>query len=422
MHIFFYNIFCWLYLNGIRLAARWNPKARLWIAGRKDLWEKLRSTLPSSGEPLVWMHCASLGEFEQGRPVLEKLREAHPGIKILLTFFSPSGYEIRKNYAGADVVCYLPMDGKANAARFLDLVKPSLVLWVKYEYWYYFLTGLKKRNIPTLLISGIFRPEQPFFKWYGRLHQYILDCFSQLFVQNEASRELLAGIGFRNKVTVNGDTRFDRVAAIAATFQPIPEVTAFCGTHPVIVAGSTWNPDEEELDHYANTHPELRFIIAPHEIEEPHLKEVEELFKHAIRYAAWKQAGAQHQPGSAYNTLIIDNIGMLAQLYHYGTITYIGGGFGSDGVHNVLEAAVYYRPVVMGPVYEKFMEATELLEAGGAFSVDNAMELEQVFNQLLHQRDLYEKACQAAGNYVKEKAGATQAILGYIQENRLLTN
>ena len=435
MHLFFYTIFCRFYLLGIRLAALWNPKAKLWVEGRKGLFEKLQSEVggqrsPRSSDsyrdrsPLVWIHCASLGEFEQGRPVLEALRDQYPGIKILLTFFSPSGYEVRKSYEGADFVFYLPMDSKANARRFLDMVQPDLVIWIKYEYWYHYLTALKKRQVPTLLVSGIFRPDQPFFKWYGRLHQYILGSFTHLFVQTPASKDLLAGIGFTNNVTVNGDTRFDRVAAIAEKFTPIPVVEAFCGRHTTVVAGSTWPEDEEELDHYANTHPDMRFIIAPHEINEQHLVEIEKLFKHTIRYSVLqkKVPGTVSREQKITNTLIIDNIGMLSRLYKYATITYIGGGFGDDGVHNVLEAAVYHKPVVFGPVYEKYVEATELVEQGGAFPVETALELEKVLDNLLSDAVAYNKACQQAGQYVHVKKGATNAVLQFIQEKRLLTS
>ncbi|WEK35696.1 MAG: glycosyltransferase N-terminal domain-containing protein [Candidatus Pseudobacter hemicellulosilyticus] len=442
MHLFFYTIFCWLYQLAVRIAALWNPKARRWVRGRKGIFPQLRTQLealraplpqPSGQEgipfamasaspaqpPLIWMHCASLGEFEQGRPVLESLRARHPHARILLSFFSPSGYEVRKEYPGADLITYLPMDSKANARQFLDIVNPSLVIWVKYEYWYYYLTALKKRQIPTLLISGIFRPGQPFFKWYGRLHRYILDSFTHLFVQNQASADLLQKIGFSRQVTVNGDTRFDRVATIAAAFSPLPNIEAFCGHHPVVVAGSTWDADEEELDHYANTHPELRFIIAPHEIGEDHLKDIGKLFKYSVRYSRWTPGDANGHPnGGTPNTLIIDNIGMLSRLYRYAHITYVGGGFGSDGIHNVLEAAVYSKPVVFGPVYDKFQEATELLETGGAFSVDNALELEKTFNDLLKDPGLYGQSAAAAGRYVQEKTGATQAILQFIAASK----
>ncbi|WP_240966265.1 glycosyltransferase N-terminal domain-containing protein [Pseudoflavitalea sp. G-6-1-2] len=400
----------------IRLVALWNPKARRWVSGRRNWFEQLHPHFSDTTQRWVWMHCASLGEFEQGRPVLEAIRQQYPAHKLLLTFFSPSGYEVRKDYKGADLIAYLPMDSKPNAMKFIDMVKPQLVVWVKYEYWYHYLTTLRKRQVPVLLISGIFRKEQPFFKWYGRLHQYMLESFSRLFVQNEASRELLNGIGFK-KVTVNGDTRFDRVAEIAAGFTAIPAIEAFCGNHPVIVAGSTWDTDEEELDHYANTHPEIRFIIAPHEIDAPHLHDIEKLFKHTIRFSEWSKT---LQAPENTNTLIIDNIGMLSRLYRYAHITYIGGGFGKDGVHNVLEAAVYGKPVVFGPVYDKFIEAEELVDAGGGFSIETALELEHVFNEFLNDPQLHAKAASAAARYVAGKTGATKAVMDFIGEEKLL--
>jgi len=455
VHLFLYTIFCKLYLLGVRLAALWNPKARLWLDGRKGLFERIQSVIgpargreqsaiertgSASSEPvltteaqnqepetsnqkLVWVHCASLGEFEQGRPILEALRRQYPGIKILLTFFSPSGYEVRKNYEGADYVCYLPMDSKANARKFIDIVQPDLVIWVKYEYWYHFLTTLKKRKVPTLLVSGIFRKDQPFFKWYGLLHQYILESFTHLFVQTEASKDLLSPIGFSANVTVNGDTRFDRVADIVDHFRPLPVIDAFCGNHTTIVAGSTWPEDEEELDHYANTHTDMRFIIAPHEINERHLVEIEQLFKHTIRYSvlAKRVPGTMSREQQVTNTLIIDNIGMLSKLYKYATITYVGGGFGNDGVHNVLEAAVYHKPVIFGPVYDKYIEAVELVDNGGAFPIETALELEKEFDRLLQDKEAYREAAEKAGDYVHAKKGATAAVLQYIQEKRLLT-
>jgi 3-deoxy-D-manno-octulosonic-acid transferase len=440
---------------GIYLIARWNPKAKAWLDGRKNIFSRIRAEwegtagdpgpgggnpgpgggVPPKKYPVIWMHCASLGEFEQGRPVLESLRLDHPRCRVLVTFFSPSGYEVRKDYDGADHVWYLPLDSRKNARQFIELVKPDLVLWVKYEYWYYYLSELKKRNIPTILLSAAFRPEQPFFSWYGRLHRYMLECFTHLFVQAEASRQLLAGLGLSANVSVSGDTRFDRVIEISQQSVPLPLIEAFCGENTVIVAGSTWEEDEEELDHYANTHPEIRFIIAPHEIGEERLREVEGLFRYSIRYSQWEaeNAGGRQvlRPG-AYphktsfqrppNVLIIDNIGMLSRLYKYARIAYVGGGFGDDGVHNVLEAAVYGRPVVFGPVIEKFQEAVELADCGGGIVIDSALEAESVFNRLLSDPEEYRLTCEASGNYVQARKGATGRITGYIQEKRLLTN
>ena len=434
MSIIFYHAFLLLYKLGIRLIAPWNRKAKLWLDGRQGLFDRIRAemaTAAGKSGPVIWMHCSSLGEFEQGRPVLEELRRQAPDCRIVLSFFSPSGYTTRKDYKGADHIFYLPLDSPGNARAFIDLVKPDLVLWVKYDYWYYFLAELKKRGIPTLLISGIFRPDQPFFKWYGRLHRYMLECFTHLFVQTEASKQLLQRMRLTTTVTVSGDTRFDRVIEIAAGGEPLPLIAAFCGQQQVIVAGSTWEEDEEELDHYANTHPDVRFIVAPHEISEDRLQEVEGLFRHSMRYSVLEKQGAGVLAGPPAagrgawpqpNVLIIDNIGMLSRLYRYATITYVGGGFGDDGVHNVLEAAVYGKPVVFGPVIEKYIEAVELTESGGGLIIDSALEAEKVFNRLLQNPQECRETGLASSHYVHSKKGATGRIIRFIQENRLLTN
>ena len=439
MSIILYHVFLLLYRTGIRLISPWNRKAKLWLHGRKGLFERMRVELATdagrTGE-VIWMHCASLGEFEQGRPVLEELRRRSPDCRIVLSFFSPSGYTTRKDYKGADHIFYLPLDSPRNARTFVDLVKPDIVLWVKYDYWYYFLAELKKRKIPLLLISGIFREDQPFFKWYGRLHRYMLECFTHLFVQTDASRLLLRGLRLTENVSVSGDTRFDRVIEIAGVGEPLPVVEAFCGGRPVIVAGSTWEEDEEELDHFANTHPEMRFVVAPHDISEARLLEVELLFRHAIRYSVLSGGGAVPAAGRGGggrgiagrgvwpepNVLIIDNIGMLSRLYRYATITYVGGGFGDDGVHNVLEAAVYGKPVVFGPVIEKYIEAVELTECGGGLIIDSALEAERVFQRLLDNGEELRERGVASGRYVQSKTGATGKIVNYIYENRLLTS
>ena len=457
VHLFIYNIFLLLYRIGIRVTALWNPKARLWLNGRVDIWEKLEAIgkqrtngsrksdvgsqksevrnqtadlgpQTSDLSPLIWMHCSSLGEFEQGRPVMEALKEQYPQAQLVVTFFSPSGYEVRKDYKAADYVLYLPMDSKKSARRFIELVQPTLVIWIKYDYWFYYLTELKKKQVPVLLVSGILRKGQPFFKWYGRLHRYMLESFSHLFVQTEASKELLRSIGFINNVTVSGDTRFDRVVQIAEQFTPIDPITEFCGDSRVIVAGSTWPEDEEELDHYANTHPDIKFIVAPHEIGEDHLRDIEKLFKNTVRFSKLPKDNKAPVPVSRNarlakpNTLIIDNIGMLSRLYRYATITYIGGGFGDDGIHNVLEAAVYGKPVVHGPVYEKYVEAVELVQLGGALVINTALEAEATFNNLLSDAVLYQQSCEAARNYVYNNKGATGKVIQFVQANRLLTN
>lgn len=414
-----YNIVIHLYAVSIRIAALWNPKAKMWVRGRKGLYKRLQEVMANNTRPVVWMHSSSLGEFEQGRPLLEKTREQYPQTLIVVTFFSPSGYEAVKGTTTADHLFYLPMPGRKSAARFIGIVNPSLVLWIKYDYWYHYLVDLKKRNIPLLLISATFQRHHPFFKWYGPLYKNMLRCFTQIFVQTPESKKRLASIGFIENVSVNGDTRFDRVIDIASHSFPIPEVERFIGDARVIVAGSTWSEDEEELDHFANTHPELRFIIAPHEIDEDHLRYIEKLFRHTIRYSALETGAARDEKA---NTLVIDNIGMLARLYRYATITYVGGGFGSDGVHNVLEAAVYGKPVLFGPVFNKYSEAIGLLEESAAFTFETALELESILNELLSDENRYRECCEAARQYVYGNRGATENIMRYIQENRLLTN
>lgn len=416
-----YRIFIWLYPKVVWLLSFSNKKAALWIKGRKNIFERLAAAFHKNQHPIIWMHCASLGEFEQGLPLLEDLHEHYPGHKILLTFFSPSGYEVRKNYLGADHIYYLPIDSPSNASRFLNIVQPALVVFIKYEFWFYYLEEARQRNIPLLLASGIFRKEQPFFRWYGSIYRKMVSFFSWLFVQNQSSAQLLATIGLANNVIVSGDTRFDRVIDIAENFHPIPVIEHFCGQHPVIVAGSTWTEDDEELDHFANTYPAIKCIVAPHDIETERLQECLSLYKHAMLFSVYETAYTSGTILPAdVNVLIIDNFGMLSRLYHYATICYVGGGFGDDGIHNVLEAAVYSKPVVFGPVYDKYFEAGELLDAGGAFCIEDALELESVLKELLEDKELLNKASAASGEYVRNNAGASATIMRHIHENRLL--
>lgn len=424
-----YTLFLFLYSCGMRVAALANPKAKKWLTGRRDIFATISSRLsaaslgPTYDSRLIWMHCASLGEFEQGRPLLEELkRHASKGspskIKIVLTFFSSSGYEVMKDYKGVDFIFYLPVDSKPNAKKFLDLINPSLVFWVKYEYWFYYLTEIKERNIPTILISGIFRGNQPFFKWYGAIWKQMLESFTHFFVQNDESKLLLATLGYTKNVTINGDTRFDRVLEIAENFTPVEGIERFCGDAPVIVAGSTWEEDDIELLHFVNVNKHVKFIIAPHEIDRSNLKDVKEEFPDSIFYSE-----LEDQQQSTANVLIIDNIGMLSRLYKYATITYVGGGYGADGVHNVLEAAVYGKPVVFGPVYEKYYEAIGLVSCGGAISIDGGpVKLETVLNGLLNDETERKRRGEAAVQFVQENAGASKKIMQFIQEKRLLTS
>jgi 3-deoxy-D-manno-octulosonic-acid transferase len=415
-----YSLFIKLYPLGIRLASIWNEKAGEWIKGRRGLFEKIkketgeRSSTPSS--KVIWMHCASLGEFEQGRPVIEKIRSENPGHVIVLTFFSPSGYNIVKNFKGADHIFYLPPDSSSHAKKFIELINPSLVLWVKYEFWYHYLSELKRKNIPTLLISGAFRKGQPFFKWYGGFWRKMLGNFSWYFLQNDLSAELLDNIGIKN-ITVSGDTRFDRVISIAENADDIPGIKQFCNGSKVVVAGSTWEDDEAELVHYAKANRDIKFIIAPHEVDKENLKDVKKEFTGSVFYSEINDPTSKNS-----NIIIIDNVGMLSRLYQYADITYVGGGFGYHGLHNILEPAVFGKPVIFGPGIERNFEAVELVECGGGIIINNALELEKAMDGLFRDKDDLEKAGRAAKEYVYGNAGASEKISEYIQEKRLLTS
>ncbi len=423
MGVFFYNIFLLLFKAGAYLSAPFNKKAKKWLQGRRNIFEKLEAAIPADAK-IIWMHCASLGEFEQGRPVIEQLRIQHPSYRILLTFFSPSGYEVRKNYDGADWVFYLPMDGPRNARRFLEITHPELVIFVKYEFWYYYLKKIKYRNIPLLLISALFRKDMSFFQWYGGLQRKILSRFDHLFVQNESSKKLVEEIELGPICSVSGDTRFDRVIEIADHFQPIAPIENFVGNSKVIVAGSTWPEDEEVLQkalaHLENT--DLKLIIAPHEINEKHLADIEKLFPHSIRFSQLPTHDSRLTTPDSLQTLIVDNIGMLSRLYKYAWITYIGGGMKPSGIHNVLEAAVYDKIVLFGPYYKKYSEAIGLVQSGGGISFSNETELAQALQLVLQDKNTYDEKSAASGRFVQSHKGATQKILNYIQEKRLLTN
>jgi 3-deoxy-D-manno-octulosonic-acid transferase len=413
LSLFLYNLSVFAYSYAIKLASLWNKKAAQWVAGRKQFPDF------QFNKPCIWVHCASLGEFEQGRPVIEALRKNYPQHPIVLSFFSPSGFEIRKNYAGADRVIYLPIDNKKNAERLIKAMNPAIVFWVKYEYWFHFLLTLQQKKIPVILVSGIFRESQPFFKWYGGIWKNVLGGFDKLFVQNETSLHLLKSIGFEEKAIIAGDTRFDRVVTIARDAEPLSLIEKFVGTSPVLVAGSTWEDDEIELIHYVKKHPEIKFIIAPHEIDHANLVDVKKEFQDSIFYSTLESV--QEIPGNIH-VLIIDNMGMLSRIYRYADVAYIGGGFNSDGIHNTLEAAVYGIPVVFGPEYEKFAEAKGLIETGGAFSIDNALQLEKLLDDLFTNNELLKRSGEASENYVQSKQGATEKIMRYVAEKRLLTN
>ena len=421
LSIFFYNIFLFFYSLAIRVSSIWNVKARKWLNGRKNIFNEVSMQMQESDvtkiDEVVWIHSSSLGEFEQGRPLIEKIKSKAPSKKILLTFFSPSGYEVRRNYPGADYIFYLPMDSRGNAKRFIDLINPSLVLFIKYDFWYYYLNELKRRKIDCLLVSALFREKQGFFKWYGVFHRKMLICFTHIFVQNEKSKALLEKINVNN-CTVSGDTRFDTVVEIANKFEPIKIVEEYISDKKCIVAGSTWKDDEEVLKKVFDDLSDygLRLIIAPHEIHESHLAELKKLFPQSVKFSDLT-IKPQQQP----NVLIIDNIGMLSQLYKYAFIAYIGGGFTKDGIHNILEAAVYGKPVVFGENYKKYKEAIELIGRGGAKSFSDKDELYRILNSLLTDEKEYDEYCSTSKKYVRENQGATEKILHYMEEKRLLT-
>lgn len=413
---FFYNILTHLVYLLLLPASLINKKARLWITGRKN-WHKKLKQWQRGDSPVYWFHAASLGEFEQGIPIMETMKTRVPECKILLTFFSPSGYEIRKNYKNADFVSYLPLDTPYNARKFISTASPRAVFFIKYEFWYFYLRQLKNNNIPVYLISGIFRPEQIFFRWYGSWYKNHLRAFNRLFVQDQVSSDLLKGINIHN-ASITGDTRFDRVASTARQVREISLAHEFTVNSVCIVAGSTWPADEVLLAAYINTSPPtVKFIIAPHEIHEAHINRLVQLFTRAsIRYS---QATDHNIKGK--QVLIIDNIGMLSSLYHYGQIAYIGGGFGK-GIHNVLEAAVFGIPVVFGPNHQNFREAIGIIKTGGGFSVTTAEELLETINKLITLPEFYEHTAKNAKEYIASNIGATARILQYLKEDSKFLN
>ena len=414
----FYNLVIYLYLLGVAIYSRFNEKVRKMWRGEREAFRILREKVDPNAK-YVWFHAASLGEFEQGRPLMEQLRKDHPDYKILLTFFSPSGYEVRKNYEGADIITYLPLDTITNARRFLRTVRPVMAFFIKYEFWYNYLHILKHRNVPVYSVSSIFREDQVFFKWYGRQYGRVLNCFTHFFVQNEISKELLAKIGITN-TTVVGDTRFDRVLQIKEAAKQLPIVEAFVKDAPqVFVAGSSWPPDEEIFIKYfldklsgkaeRNEHKNWKLIIAPHVIGEDHLKQIEKLLegRKVIRYTEATEENVQNA-----EVLIINCFGLLSSIYHYGQVAYVGGGFGV-GIHNLLEAAVWDVPVFFGPNNQKFQEAQGLKTSGG-FEIKNYEDFASQMDKFASDANyLNEQGCKA-GHFVKGQSGATGKVLSAV--------
>jgi 3-deoxy-D-manno-octulosonic-acid transferase len=396
-----YSIGIYIYGAFISMASLFNEKARLLRKGQHQAFKLLKEKVDPNAR-YVWFHAASLGEFEQGRPVIEQLKKEKPETKILLTFFSPSGYEVRKNYTGADIISYLPLDTPRAARKFVNLVNPSKAVFIKYEFWPNYLKALKAKNIPVYSISATFRTNQVFFQWYGKWYRNLLKTFRHIFVQDQNSQDLLLVHGIKN-VSIAGDTRFDRVADLGKQAKSIPFIEAFvAGAQKVIVAGSSWPKDEELLVRYLKLHPDIKLIIVPHEIDYSHITEISKLL--GGKFIRYSEANTENLQTT--NCLVVDAIGLLSSIYRYANVAYIGGGFGV-GIHNSLEAAVYGIPVVFGPNYQKFREARELITVGGAFSISNYVALEAQFDRLLKDN----QAGKIAGEYVKNNTGATERII-----------
>ena len=403
-----YNLGIHIYQLGIRLAGLFSDKPAKMVKGHREVFYLLKSKINRNAR-YIWFHAASLGEFEQGRPLIERIRKEYPQYKILQTFFSPSGYEVRKNYDGADIVCYLPMDTPGNAKKFVDLVNPSMAFFVKYEFWQNYLNALYHKGIPVYSVSSIFRPNQIFFRWYGKSYRQVLKTFEHLFVQNEESKKLLENIGVMN-TTVVGDTRFDRVLDICAAAKQLPLVQKFKGNALTFVAGSSWGPDEDIFIRYFNAHPEMKLIIAPHVVNDSHMKEImSKLQRPCIRYTQATEENVQQA-----DCLIIDCYGLLSSIYRYGEISYIGGGFGV-GIHNVLEAAVYSIPVIFGPNNKKFREAQHLLANKGGFEINGYENFEVLMDKFLTDGAYLQASGQAAGDYVKNNSGAMEKIMDCVK-------
>lgn len=403
---FLYQIAVRFYLLAARISALFNEKARHFIRGQQTVFPYLEDKLDHQ-RPIIWVHCASLGEFEQGRPLIEQIKKDHPAYQILLTFFSPSGYEIRKNYDQADYICYLPIDTTRNARRFIQLVRPKKVFFIKYEFWFNYINLLHEKQVPLFLVSAIFRNEQLFFKsgFRAKWYRQVLKKVTHFFVQTEASGQLLSSIGMNN-YTVTGDTRFDRVAEIASNSKQLPLIEEFKNQQRLIVVGSSWAPDEALLIDFLKQDRQTKVIFAPHEVKESNIRRlIDQLPVEAVRYSQ-----AEGQNLRQAQVLIVDTIGILSSIYRYADLAYIGGGFGV-GIHNTLEAAIYNIPVIFGPNHLRFQEAVNLKEVGAAFSVNDSVELVPMLNNLLEDEKLRAKITEKCRYFMEQNLGATQQVL-----------
>jgi len=414
MMLFLYNLIVQIAGFLLKIAAFFSPKMKLFIEGRKVVFSTLEQKIKPS-DKTIWFHAASLGEYEQGLPVIEKIKEKFPLHKIVVTFFSPSGYEVRKNNTVADVTVYLPLDTKKNAKQFLSMVHPDLVFFIKYEYWLNYLSELKKQNVPTYLISGIFRENQMFFKWYGGFYRKALDAFTYFFVQNESSKKLLQQLGKAN-VTVSGDTRFDRVAAILEKDNSLDFISNFKNDTLTIVIGSSWPKDENILVDFINSNNyNIKFIIAPHNIKEEQIQSL----KNSITKKTVLFTEKEAKNLADFDVFIIDTIGILTKIYSYADIAYVGGGFGNPGVHNLLEPATFGVPIVIGPNFSHFAEATALVNAGGCVSISNTTTLNDAFENLIRNEDIRHEKGHICSTFVQMNKGATAIILKHILNNRI---
>ncbi len=400
---FLYNTFIYIYIGILHLISPFNKKIKTMLKGEKECFDKLKSI--SQNEKIAWFHCASLGEFEQGRPLLEEVKKHFPNHKILLSFYSPSGYEAKKDYSLADYIVYLPNDTRKNAKKFVSIVNPDLIFFIKYEFWYNYILELKGRRL--FQVSLILRENQYFFTWYGKWFAKQLKNFEHFFVQNQQTATLLNKIGYKN-ITISGDTRFDRVMTIANNAKSFPDIEKFCqGDKKIILAGSSWLADEKIIEK-AIKNLDIKLIIAPHIVEQSHINEIQELFPQAILYSEL----AENKKES--NILIINCIGILSNLYQYCDIAYIGGGFGV-GIHNTLEAATFGKPICFGTNYQKFQEAIDLINLKAAYSISNEEELKEILSSLLSDKEKYEKSAKASKNYVQEKVGACKKIIEHLK-------
>ena len=407
--LFLYNLVISIAGFFLKIVALFSPKIKLFVNGRKNVFSILEEKIKSS-DKTIWFHSASLGEYEQGLPVIEKIKEKYPDHKIIVTFFSPSGYEVRKNNTVADVTVYLPLDTKSNAKQFLKLAHPELVFFIKYEFWLNYLKELETSKTPTYLISGIFRDNQMFFKWYGGFYRKALKAFTYFFVQNESSKEKIEAIGFHN-VIVSGDTRFDRVNAILGRDNTLEFIENFKNDSPTIVIGSSWPKDEALLAEYINQAPEhVKFIIAPHNIKPDQITSLKsQITKSTVLFSEKRDLDL-----SGYNVFIIDTIGLLTKIYSYGTIAYVGGGFGNPGIHNILEPATFGIPIVIGPNYSNFAEAVQLVALEGCITISNSKELKETLDRLLNDTNFFDEKSSICRSYIQDNKGATNTIMNIV--------